>query len=578
MSTTTQPAQTKAATAKTVRISERTDESLTSRAANAPAPQLQALNPFLHIYDPTATIEGSSSGSGHDASTLTTQQQALPLQHPRSKAHLPSQVAGVRAPAVILLFGFMDGPLRIMLKYASQYLARFPSSFLILQLSTGTGFLADQGTRSGRMQKVVSLLERAQDRAEARRALRRQIRSVERRAAERSLDSDEQRRLRRLKKHQQQRKNSMSMSQSQSSLSLSTSGLTHSVSTDSVLSSSSGGEGGGSGVWDEDEEDEAETDESYLPAEERTPSGLLIHSFSDGGGRNLWALLNELSSAYQAQGQQRNSRLPFVRGNIFDSSPGLQNPTTSSIAFTMPLVKRYPRWIVWIARISVWWYVRLALWWRVYVQRQPTDSQRMRAALNSPLKWAWGWKSSTEQEVEEGVEGLGKIVQQQQGGSGGGGGGGGAGRPFMQIPPRLYLYSKGDVLIPWERVEEHAQDAARIQLPGLRVEAELIVQEQADGGNGDGTSGVQAAAKAGAVDAELAKWAALSAKFDSSFSSPHDGNKKDTARRPPHASSPRVQERAGVRLVRWEKAPHCDIGRHDLSGYWASVDEWLKGV
>ncbi|KAL9940656.1 hypothetical protein V8E36_000144 [Tilletia maclaganii] len=514
-------------------------DTLTSKTASAPAPELQSINPYLHIYDPTT------------AST-----QAAPSS---KTAHLPSLVPGVRAPAVVLIFGFMDGPLRIMTKYAAQYLARFPTSTLILHLSTGTGLLADQDERTARMRKLLPLLERAQERAESRRALRKRIRFIERNAAERSLDSTEQRRLRRLRKLQ--RKASVGT-------------------TASAAAASSGGEGtmGEDDFDDHDEDGDDEAAEDYLKPEERTPRGLLIHCFSDGGARNVWALLNELSSSTSPA---QTLRLPPVRGHIFDCSPGYQTAGTSSLAFTMPLRKRYALWIVWLARASVWIYVRLALWWRTFVRRQPTDSERMRSALNSPQKWAWGWAPAAASlsdaldftDVKEGA----------------------GGRHSWQLPPRLYLYSRADVLIPWEQVERHARDAARIQRTAafsheFIAQPELIVQEGPDGqaeGGKETKSALQAAANAGTVDPEMARWAELSAKFDSSFTrsrTPSSTTIPPTSDTTTPVEAGGVKKEVqpdsfnGVRLVRWEKAAHCDIGRHDLANYWANVDAWLAKV
>ncbi|KAK0522828.1 hypothetical protein OC834_006130 [Tilletia horrida] len=521
-----------AAAAASVSTAAAATKTADGTGASSTAPlQLLAVNPFLHVYDPSA-------GSTPSAAAETGK---------KSTAHLPSLVPGVRAPAVILICGFMDGSLRIMSKYAAEYVQRrFPSSTLILQLSTGKGLFAPPEERAARMRKIVALLERAQDRAESRRALRRRIRSLERNAAERSLDSTEQRRLRRLRSLQRRRSSAQSLG---------------------AAPASSGGEDetstGGGVLEEDDEEDEQAAEETYLKPEERTPRGLLIHTFSDGGGRNLWALLNELSANSSST---TNPRLPPVRGVIMDSSPGLQTASTSSLAFTMPMRKKYAAWIVWLARASVWIWVRFALLWRVYVRRQPTDSERMRAALNSPSKWAWGWSKASDftldfQNSKHAAEAA----------------------DAWHLPPRLYLYSRADALIPWNHVERHAKDAARIQAGGggggKAAEPELIVQEGEDCSS---PSALQAAAKAGTVDPETAKWAELSAKFDSSFHRERTTSLSSATATSAGALSEKTKQGRtpprGVRLVRWEKAPHCDIGRHDAQGYWAAVDDWLASV
>ncbi|CAD6913652.1 unnamed protein product [Tilletia controversa] len=491
------------------------NDALTTTTANAPAPTLRAINPFLHIYDPTALPE--------DATTTD-----------KSKtAHIPSLLPGVRAPAVILLFGFMDGPLRIMSKYVNQYTARFPTSTLLLQLSTSKSFFISQEERSARMRKIVQLVERAQERALARRDLRRKIREIEGTRGERSLDSEEQREVRRLKALQIK-----AMSGSQLN----------------VAASGVGGESlsiSKMGAFEEGEDGE-DAEESDLAPELRTPRGLLIHSFSDGGARNLWALLNELSpsssssSSSSSSLRSPNARLPPLRTLILDSSPGYQTASTSALALTIPLQKKYAAWIVFLVRAGVWAYIRVALAWRMYVRRLPTDSERMRAALNSPGKWGWGWASaSASSDNEEGQ---------------------------WKLPPRLYLYSRADVLIPWKQVERHARDAARIQVDDTHANPERIEQESGELEKQE-KSALQAAARAGTVDPEMAKWAELSAKFETSFSKSREGSTTDTG-----AGAVVRKEETGVRLVRWEKAAHCDLGRHDLLGYWRSVDAWLARV
>ncbi|KAE8218762.1 hypothetical protein CF319_g7420 [Tilletia indica] len=509
-------------------------------AASPPPTTLHPINPFIHIYDPTTQHEDVIK-----------------------KAHQPSLLPGVRAPAVILVYGFMDGPMRIMSKYISQYTARFPTSTLILQLSTSKSFFATPDERTARTRKIIQLIERAQERAQSRRDLRRRIRQLERNAAERSLDVGEQRRLKKLKKLQMK---AISGGQQSGSMSAASSGGEEMESVSSLRAY-------------EEREDGEDAEENYLPAEQRTPRGLLIHSFSDGGARNLWAFLNELSSSTSTL----NKRMPPIRALVLDSSPGYQTATTSSLAMTIPMRKKYAAWIVWLARAGIWAYVRLALWWRTFVRRQPTDSERMRAALNSPQKWAWGWPQASRDEDEDDVQ-----------------------DDVWQLPPRIYLYSRADVLIPWTQVERHAKDAARVQLSGgggkdpSSVEPELIIQEsldlekqEQDGGKKDdddeekSKSALRAASRAGKVDPETAKWAELSAKFDTSFKRERSTSSTTTSSSKVGAASSlsttrevlvKREKGKGVRLARWEKAPHCDLGRHDLAGYWSAVDAWLAKV
>ncbi|KAJ7623600.1 hypothetical protein FB45DRAFT_797823 [Roridomyces roridus] len=63
-----------------------------------------------------------------------------------------------KAPSVVLIFGFMDGPLRLLGKYISNYRKRWPSTDIILVEST-TGFIwSSEKTRAEALQPLVKYL------------------------------------------------------------------------------------------------------------------------------------------------------------------------------------------------------------------------------------------------------------------------------------------------------------------------------------------------------------------------------------------------------------------------------------
>ena len=188
-------------------------------------------------------------------------------------------------------------------------------------------------------------------------------------------------------------------------------------------------------------------------------AGIVIHSFSDGGGGNLALFAPTLGAGAR------------VHSVVMDSSPGRSTPSSGASAFTMPLSHRPLLRAVARALVYVGLHVlRLYAW----IRGLPPRGEAMRQTLNDPKAW-----------------------------------------PAHSLPPRLYLYSKADKLIPYKAVEEHAHRAAVVHSPGSR---------------------------------------------------PH---LLDMEPSPP--SSLLELPTPAISLRRWSHAPHCSIGRHDPRGYWAAL-------
>lgn len=207
-----------------------------------------------------------------------------------------------------------------------------------------------------------------------------------------------------------------------------------------------------------------------LPCSPAFPLGPPV---SDGGANNLSQLLRLFPG--------RN--VPPPQAIIFDCSPGKSTARSASTAFTLPLARRpYVRLIV---RSAIYLFLRVVYVLKMIIGSK-TWSELLRRHLNNPASWTWS-----------------KAEPKQK---------------SRKLPPRLYLYSKADALIDYRAVEEHAQEAAKLQgLPGPLAIADLKTKK----------------------------------------------SKPD----------------AGVVVLRrWENAKHCDLGRADFDGYWTAVRSFLEAA
>ncbi|CDS02190.1 hypothetical protein [Sporisorium scitamineum] len=165
---------------------------------------------------------------------------------------------------------------------------------------------------------------------------------------------------------------------------------------------------------------------------------------------------------------RRKGASPRIHSLIMDSSPGKSNPSTGSFAFTMHMADR-PR-----LRAIVRFLVYIGLY----------------------LLQIWT-----------------KVTGQPD------------------YPPRMYMYTKADKLIPWQFVEEHAKHLASIR----QTQPHLVQMEKPEEGK-DLLSSVKAAkSQVGAAEYK-------------------------------------------VELRRWDTPPHCSIGRSDFEGYWAAVIDFYTNV
>lgn len=252
----------------------------------------------------------------------------------------------------------MDGSLVQVQRYAAAHASLFPRATIILCLSRGTGYFASAATRSTLFQPLIKVLREEAAREASLVALREASEDVRVNQEQITADMDERARIQR--------------------------------------------EG---------------RDKKSLPP---LPSGLVIHSFSDGGASNLAAALKAIA---------QEDEIAQPKAVVFDSSPGRTSATSGSRAFTMVLAKRpFLRYIV---RSALWVVLATVLLLKRIIGSR-TWSDDVRDALNSPRRWASSTSSSSS--------------------SGGG----------AKLPPRLYLYSRADELIAWSAVEEHARAAAKV--------------------------------------------------------------------------------------------------------------------
>lgn len=239
---------------------------------------------------------------------------------------------------------------------------------------------------------------------------------------------------------------------------------------------------------EEDQEtDEAAPPPSAPPSLPAQPYGLLVHSFSDGGANNLAHLL-------------RTSTLSLTpRATIFDSAPSKGRAWDGASAFTMPLAARSRPWFVRVLLRQTFRIIIFMIFQFILVlhklRGQASRNARMRTALNEPKMWP----RKALAEAEDGKQVL--------------------------LPPRLYLYSKADALVPYEAVEEHARRCASAQaLPAAKI-----------------------------LDME----------------GPHAKERGEEK-----VAVLDAQER--IVLRRWIKAPHCSLLRHDQEGYMSEIKNFLR--
>lgn len=344
-----------------------------------------------------------------------------------------------RSPSHVIIFGWMDAPIRLVAKYAQPYTVLFPDATVLVQLSDGKSYLARENVRRQQLQRVIAEINARSSSSELEALQSVQTRDV-----------------------------------GDSTVTL----IDHKEAKSSASSEVEGGE-------------------------ESEPSGFVIHSFSDGGAGNLALFLDEMA--------HRPGASPKVYSLIMDSSPGKANPKTGSFAFTMHLANRPRLRVIVRALVYIGLYL-LKIWTKLTGQPQRGDLMRKR--LNS-LK-SWSWITASHASKAQGLEVQQKDVEK------------------ADYPPRMYMYTKADKLIPWQFVEEHANHLAKLQqiAPGLK-QMENATERQSL------LSAVQA-----------------------------KGKMEEAVR----------ESRYKVELRRWNTPPHCSIGRADFEGYWAAVIDFYTRV
>ncbi|KAN0064365.1 hypothetical protein ACQY0O_002561 [Thecaphora frezii] len=387
-------------------------------AAPAAAATLQPLTfhpiaPTLYVSRPSDPNRIPASAS---LSSSTTSVQLPPLRSLEPSLRV--------APRDVVIFGWMDAPLRLVSKYAVPYTILFPSSNVYIKLSQGKSYFTSERKRAKQLEPLVKMV------------------SAEVQPASQQPERD--------------------MGDSTVTL----------LDASQTLGATS------------------------PPASARRPmnlEGMVIHSFSDGGAGNLAQFLSLLP---------RSAEAPKVCSLIMDSSPGKSSPASGAAAFTMPLAHRP------LLRAAFRFLVYLGLWLlRIWtrLRGQLTRAQKMRSTLNALQTWTWITAANAQPQAQKD----------------------GAARATQKAPPRMYLYSKSDKLIPWQYVEEHACEFAATLAGGG---APRLVEMQ--GG-----------------EAEKRK---LQLQYD--------------------------RERMEVELRRWDTAPHCGIVQTDFEGYWREVMRFYAAV
>lgn len=386
--------------------------------------------------DPPRSPPSSSSVS----SSLTRLHSQLHVYRPASsslpKSQSPPlttlprlQKAASPPPRVILLLGWMDAPLRLLTKYAQPYAELFPHSTIVIQLSNGQAYL--QGGKAESLRLLANFLRDEAHKEQSRSEMRREMEAIEQRQVNLRLDEDAKRELRK-----------------------------PDVGDSTVT------------LVEKEESDGHEDTSLNIPP---WPTGLLIHSFSDGGASNLHYLLGHLRD----DGAAAHAALLPIRATIFDSSPSAGTPIPGATAFTMPLLKS-PRWLVRVVIRRLVRAVLIVYLYALWALRKALARKSRHEVFRTSLNDAKSWQRET-------------------------------------LPPRLYLYSQADALVPYKAVEAHARHAA-----------------------GGSEEGVDFKAVEGTVD-------------------------DDAPTRSP-----------SIRMRRWKDAPHCSMARVDSDRYWHHVGKFLQ--
>lgn len=388
----------------------------TSTSSSPPSFEFTSLTPKLHIHRPTPVPKNAKPPTGH-----------LSLTPPTPP------------PRLILILGWMNAPLRLVTKYAQPYSTLFPSSTILVLLSTSKGYLSDDGS----IKRLVEVMKEEAGRMEGRSRMREEMMLVENRKEDLTLDGDTRAEV-------------------------------------------------------------ATQGQDKPPELAPAPRGVVIHSFSDGGASNLSHLLDQIQHASPSS-SSLSTHLP-PRALIMDSSPSLGSAWTGSNAFTLSLGNPNTQpWLVRVivrrvARLAVYLFLLVARFWVMKVRGRKSRAQRVRDHLNEAKAWGKG-----EGEKEE-------------------------------VPPRLYLYSKSDALIPYRDVEAHARE----------VDSRVSPIEAEDKGG------------------------------DSSSSSDKKQGDDDNGKSEATSSLSSSTSTSRVRLVRWQTAQHCAMARQDPEGYWNHVRRFLK--
>lgn len=387
----------------------------------------------------------------------------------------------------------MDAPLRLVSKYAQPYRSLFPSATIVIKLSDGQTYL--QGDKARSLSRLAAVLHEEGEKQVNRERMRHEMGSVLRREREIRLDEDVKEELRQAEgeavDEAQNRRN-------------------HDVGDSTVTLVDKSEAAADSNQEDQEQSSEApgtadtKAEPAPSPIPSPPPTGILVHSFSDGGANNLAYILRFLTGASSLVPGATGPSPLTPRATIFDGSPSDGNAWSGATAFTLPLLKsRY--WLVRVAfrrlaRVCIWFYLRFLLgFWRAVVTRRESRNSIFRRALNDHKQWAFGADLAA-----------GRSRQSHD----------------TRLPPRMYLYSKADALVPSYAVEAHAKDAAEAQ--GRSVKVPIPVDME-------GTQAAQEAAK--------------------------------------EAPASGTEER--VHLRRWTHAPHCAIARYDSPGYWREVRQFL---
>jgi len=158
-----------------------------------------------------------------------------------------------------------------------------------------------------------------------------------------------------------------------------------------------------------------------------SPPNVLVHVFSNGGGRQmLW--LSEL--LHRDHNAFMTTTTPPAECLILDSLPGNSGLVTSVRAFTAPIKIRILKWLAAIP-LTVLWCLLVGL---SRLTRKPDPIELIRRGLHVPNVLPWSNEKT----------------------------------------PRVYIYSRADQVVPSSAVEQHIT-AAKSQ-KGLNVTAELFLR------------------------------------------------------------------------------------------------------